>query len=170
MESFDQNDIITLVIKFHFSWNTPANSLMFFSRPLTSDLADLDGEIGGLASPKSPVSALTESKEAEPGSDTTTMHFLITTKLGWIPWKEREASLFSLFERGFAATRCELKFSDMLNELAMEVEIPNTQIVRLDLSQAKFEKYFIGKALATEIDKLHGIEPALCRWKDVYSS
>lgn len=48
----------------------------------------------------------------------------------------------------------------MLNEFAMEVEIPNTQV-------DKFTKFFNGKVLAMEIDKLHGIEPALSRWHDV---
>lgn len=42
----------------------------------------------------------------------------------------------------------------------MEVELPNDQV-------AKFEKFFNGKALGIEIDKIHGIEPALCPWKDV---
>ncbi|KAI8906681.1 hypothetical protein EDD86DRAFT_192698, partial [Gorgonomyces haynaldii] len=103
---------------------------------------------------------LGEAGETTPDTDTSTMHFAIKSKLGWIAWKEREASLYSLFERAFAATRCELKFSDMLDEYAMEVEIPNQMV-------DKFTKYFNGKALALEIDKLHGLEPVLGKWKDV---
>jgi hypothetical protein len=48
----------------------------------------------------------------------------------------------------------------------MEVEIPNNRTSPLTSEVAKFEKFFNGKALAIEIDKLHGIEPALCRWTD----
>ena len=32
----------------------------------------------------------------EVGHDTTTMHVAIKTKLGWITWKEKEASLYRL--------------------------------------------------------------------------
>ena len=80
-------------------------------------------------------SPLTDAPEAAPGADTSTMHFSIKSKLGWVAWKEKESSLyrylysFSLLERAFSATRCELKISDMLNEFAMEVEIPNDQVV-----------------------------------------
>nr|KAJ3420991.1 hypothetical protein HK105_004762 [Polyrhizophydium stewartii] len=105
-------------------------------------------------------SPLSDAPEAPPGAETTTMHFAITTKLGWIAWKEKEASLFSLFERAFGATRCELKFSDFLDQMAMEVEIPNTEI-------DKFTKYFTRDTLAAEIDKIHGIEPALRHFRDI---
>lgn len=64
-----------------------------------------------------------------------------------------------LFERGFAATRSELKISDSLDVFAMEVEIPTDQ-------ESKFNASFKGKTLAREMDKLHGIEPALCSWID----
>eukprot|EP00842_Homolaphlyctis_polyrhiza_P002653 jgi/Hompol1/3389/HPOL_003238-RA len=55
----------------------------------------------------------------------------------------------SIFERAFAATRCELKFSDNLEEMAMEIEIPTSQI-------EKFTKHFNKDTMAAEIDKIHG--------------
>lgn len=94
-----------------------------------------------------------------PGENTICLNFEITTKLGWIAWKDREASLYSLFERGFGATRCELKISDSLDHFAMEIEIPADQY-------DKFNKSCKGKALGKEIDKLHKIEPSLCPWQD----
>ncbi|KAH6569492.1 hypothetical protein BASA62_004863 [Batrachochytrium salamandrivorans] len=79
-------------------------------------------------------SPLSESPEPNVGVETSTMHFSISTKLGWIAWKE--------------------------NQMAMEVEIPNDQI-------EKFTKYFGQDTIAAEIDKLHGLEPVLRRYRDV---
>ncbi|KAI8917346.1 hypothetical protein BC831DRAFT_485385 [Entophlyctis helioformis] len=104
-------------------------------------------------------SPVTAAPETLPGADMTTMHFSITTRLGWIQWKETECSLYSIFERAFAASRCELKFSDSMDQMAMEVEIPNSQV-------DKFTKYFNRDILAAEIDKLHGLEPVLTRYRD----
>lgn len=39
-------------------------------------------------------SPLGDVPEAAPGADTSTMHFSIKSNLGWIPWKERECSLY----------------------------------------------------------------------------
>ncbi|KAL5031954.1 hypothetical protein BDV3_000208 [Batrachochytrium dendrobatidis] len=103
---------------------------------------------------------LTDAPDTAVGAETSTMHFAISTKLGWIAWKESEASLYSIMERAFGATRCELKLSDFLDQMAMEVEIPNEQI-------DKFTKYFNQDTLAAEIDKLHGLEPVLHRYRDV---
>ncbi|KAJ1340212.1 hypothetical protein BSLG_005205 [Batrachochytrium salamandrivorans] len=87
-------------------------------------------------------SPLSESPEPNVGVETSTMHFSISTKLA------------------FGATRCELKLSDFLDQMAMEVEIPNDQI-------EKFTKYFGQDTIAAEIDKLHGLEPVLRRYRDV---
>ncbi|KAJ3257875.1 hypothetical protein HK103_004166 [Boothiomyces macroporosus] len=105
------------------------------------------------------VANLTDIEETVPGEHTTCFNFEIYTKLGWIAWKEREASLYVIFERAFGATRCELKISDSLDVFAMEIEIPNDQI-------EKFTKLFKGKTLTAEIDKIHGIEPSICSWTD----
>lgn len=73
-------------------------------RSLTVDLEALSVSTG-LKSPEVVISALGDVPEAKDGTDTQTMHFSIKTHLGWIPWKERESSLYHLFERSFAATR-----------------------------------------------------------------
>ncbi|RKO86460.1 hypothetical protein BDK51DRAFT_25770 [Blyttiomyces helicus] len=90
---------------------------------------------------------LMPSPEAPPGSETSCMHFLVKSKLGWIAWKEREASLYALFERSFGATRCDMKLSETFDELALEVEVPNDQV-------EKFQKFFRSKALLAEIGKV----------------
>ncbi|KAI8899055.1 hypothetical protein BC833DRAFT_619753 [Globomyces pollinis-pini] len=94
-----------------------------------------------------------------PGANTTQFNFEIITKIGWIAWKDKEASLYTLFERTFGATRCELKISDTLDDFVMEIEIPTENV-------DKFQKQFWGKTLAKEIDKIHGIEPSVCSWTD----
>lgn len=40
------------------------------------------------------VANLTDIEETVPGEHTTCFNFEIYTKLGWIAWKEREASLY----------------------------------------------------------------------------
>jgi hypothetical protein len=52
-----------------------------------------------------------------------------------------------------------LKISDSLDQFSMEVEIPVDQ-------EDKFVKSFKGKVLAREIDRLHGIDAAICSWTD----
>ncbi|KAI8810958.1 hypothetical protein BJ742DRAFT_799352 [Cladochytrium replicatum] len=80
------------------------------------------------------------------------MHILVKSKIGWPSWLESEASLYDLFERSFAAVHSVLKLTEVPDEFGMEVEIPMTQVER-------FEKEFRGKALPSEIDKIHGIHP-----------
>ncbi|KAI8917792.1 hypothetical protein DFJ77DRAFT_457837, partial [Powellomyces hirtus] len=102
---------------------------------------------------------LTESAEAEVGAQTSCMHFMVKSKLGWIAWKEMEATLYSIFERAFGATRCEMKFSESLEDFGFEVEVPTSEV-------EKFQKFFKGKALAQEIDMLHGIDPTVTSRRD----
>ncbi|KAI8816155.1 uncharacterized protein EV422DRAFT_572049 [Fimicolochytrium jonesii] len=102
---------------------------------------------------------LTESKEAEVGTQTSCMHFLVKSKLGWIAWKEMEATLYSIFERGFGATRCQMKFAELSEDFGFEVEVPNSEV-------EKFQKFFKGRALAQEIDMLHGIDPVVNSRRD----
>jgi hypothetical protein len=71
-----------------------------------------------------------------PGENTICFNFEIKTylqillsNLGWIAWKDREAALYALFERAFAATRCEFRLSDSLDTYSMEIEIPADQEV-----------------------------------------
>ncbi|KAJ3032417.1 hypothetical protein HDV00_007550 [Rhizophlyctis rosea] len=126
---------------------TPSSFLASFVRPSTPEI------------PYEEITPLTVAPEAMPGSDTSCMHFRVRTKLGWIAWREREASLYAVFERGFAATRCEMKWSESLEEFGFEVEVPNEQV-------EKFSKYFKSKNLTEEIDKIHGIDPISMNRRD----
>jgi hypothetical protein len=60
---------------------------ILFGRNIKLELAEL-----------SSTSAIPDTTDA---CATKCMHFSIKTQLGWIPWKEREAALYSLFERSF---------------------------------------------------------------------
>jgi hypothetical protein len=71
----------------------------------SAQLDTLSPEIVGKETP------LSEVPEASVGSDTATLHFLADTSLGWVAWREREASLAELFERTFAASKFELKMT-----------------------------------------------------------
>ncbi|KAJ3092050.1 hypothetical protein HK102_011256 [Quaeritorhiza haematococci] len=46
------------------------------------------------------------------------------------------------------------------DEFALEIEIPNQEV-------EKFEKLFKGNVLPQEIDRIHGIEPSLSKYRDV---
>jgi hypothetical protein len=68
-----------------------------FSR--NTDLSQLNE----LSKSKSSIAERTMSAESSPdkagelpspGQETTTFHFLIKTRLGWIAWKEKEAGLY----------------------------------------------------------------------------
>lgn len=77
-------------------------------------------------------------------ADMTTFQFVAKSRLGWVAWKETEASLYRLFELAFDASYVELRLTDSLSEFAIEIEIPTAQAPR-------FSKLFRGKLLAAEI-------------------
>ncbi|KNC95969.1 uncharacterized protein SPPG_08574 [Spizellomyces punctatus DAOM BR117] len=52
-----------------------------------------------------------------------------------------------------------MKFSESMEEFGFEVEVPNDQV-------EKFQKFFKGRTLAEEIDRLHGIDPLVTKWRD----
>ncbi|KAI8808109.1 hypothetical protein BJ742DRAFT_809756 [Cladochytrium replicatum] len=93
-------------------------------------------------------------RESQDGAEinTSCMHILVKSKIGWPSWLESEASLYDLFERTFAAVHSVLKLTEVADEFGIEVEIPMSQVER-------FEKEFRGRALQSEIDKIHGIHP-----------
>ncbi|KAJ3075220.1 hypothetical protein HDU99_001564 [Rhizoclosmatium hyalinum] len=76
------------------------------------------------------------------------------TKLGWMTWKDRESSLFALFERVFGCTRAELKFGEAMDTIGVDVEVPTAQV-------ASLEKELRKKYLLAEIDKIHGVSPSV---------
>ena len=53
----------------------------------------------------------------------------IKTNIGWIPWKDREASLFRLLERCFYARKMELHLLDSLQDFKIDIEVPASQEV-----------------------------------------
>ncbi|KAJ3219374.1 hypothetical protein HDU67_001593 [Dinochytrium kinnereticum] len=57
-------------------------------------------------------------------------------------------------QRGFAATKAAIKFNDSLDQFGLEIEVPNEQVANL-------EKQLRGRSLLQEIDRVHGISPAL---------
>ncbi|KAJ3209818.1 hypothetical protein HDU82_000058 [Entophlyctis luteolus] len=88
------------------------------------------------------------------GTPTTTVHVTFSSKLGWICWKDTEASLFALFERAFACVRAEMTFSDSLDTFGVSLEVPSIHVAAL-------EKELGRKFLLAEVDRIHGISPAL---------
>ena len=70
----------------------------------------------------------------------------VKSKLGWITWKDKEPSLFRLFETIFDAKEMELKFSNSLDEHVLYVEIPLNQVSR-------FNKFIYTKAFLSQIGK-----------------
>ncbi|KAI9090016.1 hypothetical protein DFS34DRAFT_597814 [Phlyctochytrium arcticum] len=140
-------------------------SLFGISRSTTEkEITTEDATVDGADSPSMPERMeddipMEEVDAALPGTETSCMHFLVRSKLGWIVWKEMEASLYAMFERAFAATRCEMKFSDSMEEFGFEVELPNEQV-------EKFTKIFKSRSLELEIDRLHGLDPLLTKFKD----
>ncbi|KAJ3031726.1 UNVERIFIED_CONTAM: hypothetical protein HDU68_000661 [Siphonaria sp. JEL0065] len=87
------------------------------------------------------------------GTPTTTVHVAFSSKLGWMTWKDREASLFGIFERAFGCVKAEIKFTDALDQFGVDFEVPNDQV-------ASLEKELSKKFILAEIDKIHGLSPA----------
>ncbi|ORY32473.1 hypothetical protein BCR33DRAFT_723492 [Rhizoclosmatium globosum] len=100
------------------------------------------------------LSAATTASTPLIGTPTTTLHMAFHTKLGWMTWKDRESSLFALFERVFGCTRAELKFGEAMDTIGVDVEVPTAQV-------ASLEKELRKKYLLAEIDKIHGVSPSV---------
>jgi hypothetical protein len=71
------------------------------------------------------------------------------SSLGWIVWKEKEASLIRLLERIFMAVKVHLEFTKEYNEFMIQVLAPSNQAKRIST-------YIKGGQLQDEIDKIHG--------------
>ena len=102
---------------------------------------------------------LTECNDIE-NMDCELLAFQFTAKsnLGWISWKEREASLFRLLERIFNAQSCCMNFTNRYNEIIIEFSAPSSQIERyLETIYNRVSKYVRQGQLACEIDKVHGV-------------
>ncbi|KAJ3135384.1 hypothetical protein HK100_002785 [Physocladia obscura] len=88
------------------------------------------------------------------GTPITTVHAVFQSKLGWMAWKDREASLYALFERVFACVRAEITFCERLDTFGVDLEVPSAHVPLL-------EKEIRRKFLLAEIDKIHGLSPSL---------
>ncbi|KAI9096601.1 hypothetical protein DFS34DRAFT_650694 [Phlyctochytrium arcticum] len=83
-----------------------------------------------------------------------TVHFVCKTALPWQAWKETEPELFWFFERHFRATSCELRLTADDKTFLISLTLPNDQV-------GKIERAIKDGILPTELDKMHGIDPAL---------
>ncbi|KAJ3331327.1 hypothetical protein HDU76_003470 [Blyttiomyces sp. JEL0837] len=91
---------------------------------------------------------------AEVGTSTTCVHVLFSSRLGWMCWKDNEASLFAVFERAFACSKATIVFTESLDQFGVELEVPVDQVSNL-------EKQLWQKSILLEIDRIHGLNPAL---------
>lgn len=93
---------------------------------------------------------LTECPVEDLECELLVFQFTAKSSLGWIAWKEREASLFRLFERIFNAQSCFLTFTSKYNEFVLGFSAPANQIERVS-------NYLRQGQLGLEIDKIHGV-------------
>ncbi|KND01371.1 uncharacterized protein SPPG_03184 [Spizellomyces punctatus DAOM BR117] len=91
-----------------------------------------------------------------PNEDTLarTAHFLCKTSLPWQSWKETEPELFWFFERHFRAWSCSIKLTADDKTFLVSLDLPNDHV-------GKIERAIKDGVLAMELDKMHGIDPAL---------
>ncbi|KAJ3045564.1 hypothetical protein HDV00_009221 [Rhizophlyctis rosea] len=85
-----------------------------------------------------------------------TVFFMAKSNMSWQIWKETEPELFWFFERGFRANKCSVRLTGDEKTYLVELEVPNDQV-------GKLEKGIKDGGLATEIDKMHGLDPSLSR-------
>jgi hypothetical protein len=96
-----------------------------------------------LIAPKSKANPLAD---IEPDVEFMKLRLDISTRLGWITWKETEASLFRLLETCFGASSCSIELTDALNRIILTLEIPSEHFPR-------FKKAFKSRTLPLEIGK-----------------
>ncbi|KAI9011390.1 hypothetical protein BC832DRAFT_590617 [Gaertneriomyces semiglobifer] len=89
-----------------------------------------------------------------------TVHLMCKSNVSWQVWKETEPELFWFFERHFRAWKCSIRLTGDQNVYLVELELPFSQV-------GKIEKAMKDGLLAMELDKMHGLDPALNKRKDV---
>ncbi|KAJ1562027.1 hypothetical protein HK096_002397 [Nowakowskiella sp. JEL0078] len=82
-----------------------------------------------------------------------------TPNTSWQTWKETEPELYWFFERQFKAISFSLRLSGEEGAYLVEVVAPGDQALRI-------EKIVKDGILATELDKIHGIDPLLFPKRD----
>jgi hypothetical protein len=85
--------------------------------------------------------------DVEPEVEYLKLRLEVSTRLGWISWKETESSLYKLLETTFGAANCSVEFTDSLNRVLLDLEIPSQYFQR-------FKKALKGKSLPVEIGNL----------------
>ncbi|KAI8846978.1 hypothetical protein BC829DRAFT_444977 [Chytridium lagenaria] len=85
-------------------------------------------------------------------SESKVVSFLSRSNFSWQVWKETQPDFHWFFERNFNAMTVDMKQTGDDKAYVIEIEIPSDQI-------GKLEKAFKDGSLATEIDKLHGMDP-----------
>ncbi|KAI8921027.1 hypothetical protein DFJ77DRAFT_448292 [Powellomyces hirtus] len=82
------------------------------------------------------------------------VHFTCKSSLSWQDWKTHEPALFWFFERHFKAHTCTIKLTSDEKVFLVSMDVPNDSV-------GKLERGIKDGVLAVEIDKIHGIDPAL---------
>ncbi|KAJ1538722.1 hypothetical protein HK405_013546 [Cladochytrium tenue] len=95
----------------------------------------------------------------EVGSELRLVSFLARSSMAWQVWKETEPELHLFLEQQFDASCFEARPTGDERVFTVEFETPAAVV-------GKFERAFRDGPLAVEIDKIHGVDPAVGR-KDV---
>ncbi|KAJ3058943.1 hypothetical protein BCR33DRAFT_712754 [Rhizoclosmatium globosum] len=93
-------------------------------------------------------------------SELRAVSFIAKTGFAWQVWKETLPDLHWFLEKNFQASKVNIKLTGEEKNFVVELECPNDSVPRL-------EKSFKDGTLGTEIDKIHGMDPAFsCGKKD----
>ncbi|TPX47513.1 hypothetical protein SeMB42_g02265 [Synchytrium endobioticum] len=95
------------------------------------------------------------SVDEDLSKDSRTVTFLAKTgNVSFQIWKETEPEFYWYLEKNFKAYRCSIKLTADEKVYAVETEMPNDQV-------GKFQKAFNSGLIATELDKMHGLDPTV---------
>ncbi|TPX37604.1 hypothetical protein SmJEL517_g00499 [Synchytrium microbalum] len=99
------------------------------------------------------------SLDEDLSKDARTVTFLAkTSTVSWQIWKETEPELYWYLEKHYKAYRASIKLTADEKVYVIETEMPNDQV-------GKFQKAFNAGLIATELDRMHGLDPTV-RQKD----
>ncbi|KAJ3176318.1 hypothetical protein HDU87_005360 [Geranomyces variabilis] len=99
---------------------------------------------------------MTSKSNIPPNEDAfaRTVHFTCKSALPWQAWKETEPEFWWFFERHFKAQTCSIKLTSDDKVFLVSMDVPNDSV-------GKLERGIKDGVLGVEIDKIHGIDPAL---------
>ncbi|KAJ3411831.1 hypothetical protein HDV05_001673 [Chytridiales sp. JEL 0842] len=84
--------------------------------------------------------------------------FLAKSSMAFQVWKETQPDLFWFFEKNFGAIFVNIKLTAEERTYIIEMEMPAGNVTKL-------EKAFKDGSLIVELDKIHGIDPAISHGK-----